>query len=668
MASASYSLPQKILDEMIVDEGPEGRDITGDGTVLFHRTKRRDAPVIGKRHPKKGDECIVRWRERWTDGMNISDGDEPCILGQQSTHVVGENTLPYEPPGIHDALPLMEIGDTVRLRLHVSKTSNRLEPAACELELVTFYRVDDCDGLRRKVARHNEELYKGITPLSDVSVRKSVVEGFSAFKLAAEGALVDAPEGAEAYRGRARDFELGKALNGLCEGDIALVEAGDTIYRIDVELVRSVVDCSEEGDESVLKLEISAPAHSEPAVRGVKGDVKLRVASGLWVIDDEIVGDVDCTPGVGSDPEFMALSSLSPPLRLAVARMAVDETAEVTFVDAERSDKAEARYRIVLEGVRNAVDLGDGVAYKVLNKGAHGPSPEPLDDVVVCVEEMDVTALPLNLTWTLDDDDENVAGAALEKVVTRLRPGERASVDFKGKGPMDATRGVVTLERIHRRQALIDLKPRQRIERAADMKARGNRAFASKDFAKAVRRYGGGIDAAAKDLEPDLDEEAVKERRALASALYLNRAAARLELKEFKGALSDCDEVLEREPLHIKALYRRGRCCLEMDDWPAAKKAFASVLEIDEANKDARRGLLKVREAVKRQKALDRARFGGKTVAKGFSEARPAPAAPAVAKPPEPTPANRRSAVTAGLVIAGMFVAVAAIGWYGLLG
>ena len=40
----------------------------------------------------------------------------------------------------------MEIGDTVRLRLHVSKTSNRLEPAACELELVTFYRVDDCDG------------------------------------------------------------------------------------------------------------------------------------------------------------------------------------------------------------------------------------------------------------------------------------------------------------------------------------------------------------------------------------------------------------------------------------------------------------------------------------------------------------------------------------------
>ena len=41
---------------------------------------------------------------------------------------------------------------------------------------------------------------------------------------------------------------------------------------------------------------------------------------------------------------------------------------------------------------------------------------------------------------------------------------------------------------------------------------------------------------------------------------------------------------------------------------------------------------------------------------------------PKVEKPPEPTPANRRSAATAGLVIVGMFVAVAAIGWYGLLG
>ena len=45
-----------------------------------------------------------------------------------------------------------------------------------------------------------------------------------------------------------------------------------------------------------------------------------------------------------------------------------------------------------------------------------------------------------------------------------------------------------------------------------DMKARGNRA-SPPATSKAVRRHGGGIDAAAKDLEPDLDEEAIQQRR-----------------------------------------------------------------------------------------------------------------------------------------------------------
>ena len=75
--------PQKLLDEMIVDEGPEGRELCG-GLVMFHRTNRRDGPAIGKRIPKEGDECVIRWRERYTSGMNVSDGDEPCVIGTQT--------------------------------------------------------------------------------------------------------------------------------------------------------------------------------------------------------------------------------------------------------------------------------------------------------------------------------------------------------------------------------------------------------------------------------------------------------------------------------------------------------------------------------------------------------------------------------------------------------
>ena len=676
MASASYSLPQKLLDEMIVDEGPEGRELCG-GLVMFHRTNRRDGPVIGKRIPKEGDECVIRWRERYTSGMNVSDGDEPCVIGTQtwvadepSDDASGDGAArggdkPHEPPGVHAALPLMESGDTVRLRLHASYTSNTSEPAACELELITFYRVDECGALRRKVAHHDEAHYKSITPLADCVLKFSLVEGFSAFALAVSGALVEAPTESTAWTGRARDHTLAAALTGLYAGDIALVRDGETFHRVDVASVWPVVDCSVDKDESVLKLEVSAPDHAEPAVRGTNGDVQLSVKSGLWVLDDEVVGDVESTPAVGAEPAFLPLSTMDPPLRLAVVHMAVGETAEV-IVKGEHG--AVGRYRVELQGVRNVIDVGGGTSYKVLNRGAKGFEPDPLDDVVVCVEDLEgddgrLTALPLNLTWTLDDD-EGVAGAPLEWALAKLCPGERALVTFtEARGPLGCVSAVVTLERVERRPSVIDLKALERIERAADLKTRGNRAFASKDFAKAVRRYGGGIDAAAEDLEPDLDEGAISERRALARALYLNRAAARLELKEFKGARQDCDAVLKREPRHGKALYRRGQCCLKLDDWAAAKRAFASALAVDETNKDARRGLQRVKEAVQRQKVLDRARFGGKTVAKGFSAQRPAPAPAEPAA--KPVARNRRAAVAvaAGSIV-GLFAAVVLGGWY----
>ena len=57
-------------------------------------------------------------------------------------------------------------------------------------------------------------------------------------------------------------------------------------------------------------------------------------------------------------------------------------------------------------------------------------------------------------------------------------------------------------------------------------------------------------------------------------------------------------DVLEIDPSSVKALFRRGKCQLALDKWDAAKESFRKVLELDDGNMEARRGLQSVRVSV----------------------------------------------------------------------
>ena len=63
----------------------------------------------------------------------------------------------------------------------------------------------------------------------------------------------------------------------------------------------------------------------------------------------------------------------------------------------------------------------------------------------------------------------------------------------------------------------------------------------------------------------------------------------------------DChtgSDVLEIDPSSVKALFRQGKCYLALDKWDAAKESFRKVLELDDGNMEARRGLQSVRVSV----------------------------------------------------------------------
>ena len=89
-------------------------------------------------------------------------------------------------------------------------------------------------------------------------------------------------------------------------------------------------------------------------------------------------------------------------------------------------------------------------------------------------------------------------------------------------------------------------------------------------------------------------------------------------------------DVLDIDPTSVKALFRRGKCQLACDKWDAAKESFRKVLELDEGNVEARRGLQSVRLKQQQQKEKEKKLYAGKKLFDG--KARPAKALP----PPPP--------------------------------
>ena len=71
-----------------------------------------------------------------------------------------------------------------------------------------------------------------------------------------------------------------------------------------------------------------------------------------------------------------------------------------------------------------------------------------------------------------------------------------------------------------------------------------------------------------------------------------------LKVKNYADCLKDCSNVLEIDSSSVKALFRQGKCYLALDKWDAAKESFRKVLELDDGNMEARRGLQSVRVSV----------------------------------------------------------------------
>ncbi|KAK0714856.1 hypothetical protein B0H67DRAFT_600653 [Lasiosphaeris hirsuta] len=143
------------------------------------------------------------------------------------------------------------------------------------------------------------------------------------------------------------------------------------------------------------------------------------------------------------------------------------------------------------------------------------------------------------------------------------------------------------------------------LENAANFKEQGNESFKAKRWADAKEFYAKGIvllaaeerrragppadpnwpaPAPAPAPESPEDPAEIKAQRVLLEALYVNRAACHLSLRNYRSCTLDCAATLRLNPTNIKALYRSARALLLLDKIPSADDACALGLSLDPKN------------------------------------------------------------------------------------
>lgn len=106
-------------------------------------------------------------------------------------------------------------------------------------------------------------------------------------------------------------------------------------------------------------------------------------------------------------------------------------------------------------------------------------------------------------------------------------------------------------------------------ERAAALKRSGDETFVAKRYAEAEEAYTGALAHAPSD-----------------HILYANRAAARLKLESFQGALEDARKARTLKPDYTKAWFREGAAAAALKLWEDAACAFFEGHSLEPANKE----------------------------------------------------------------------------------
>ncbi|KAJ6755833.1 PEPTIDYL-PROLYL CIS-TRANS ISOMERASE PASTICCINO1 [Salix purpurea] len=148
------------------------------------------------------------------------------------------------------------------------------------------------------------------------------------------------------------------------------------------------------------------------------------------------------------------------------------------------------------------------------------------------------------------------------------------------------------------------------MDEAEKIRTTGNRLFKEGKFELAKAKYEKVL-REFNHVNPQDDEEG-KVFLNTRNLLNLNVAACYLKLGECRKSIETCNKVLEANPAHAKALYRRGMAYMEVGDFEEARSDFEMMLKVDKSSElDAAAALKKLKQKQQDVEKKARRQFKG---------------------------------------------------------
>ncbi|OWM81771.1 hypothetical protein CDL15_Pgr007809 [Punica granatum] len=148
------------------------------------------------------------------------------------------------------------------------------------------------------------------------------------------------------------------------------------------------------------------------------------------------------------------------------------------------------------------------------------------------------------------------------------------------------------------------------MDEAEKIRNTGNRLFKEGKYELAKAKYEKVL-REFNHVNPQDDEEG-KEFSNTRSLLNLNVAACYLKMGESRKSIDACNKVLDANPAHVKALYRRGMAYMSAGDFEEARTDFKAMIKFDKSSEpDANAALLKLKQKEQEVERKVRKQFKG---------------------------------------------------------